>query len=278
MRAKEFVRESGRRLASQGKEVSRVYPEDFKKAKASLDPLLKQAGITAGWTAGGAGSFDPEHPYGGGGRASSGDIDIMIDPDDLQAAFPVDLEQYNQATQALGARAFANVMASPERQEKLAQTASKWALAQYMTKNGYPTDPGTLTVEYGADGKIFSVDLILRPRTAWELHAHDFSQDPEMRGGQLFTDVYPTLVRLASKTTQIDPRTGEEKGSLQYSPDRGLVDRATGQVVAINKNDIAKILLGPKATARDMSSISGIRRALSQDPEKLAQVFPDSTN
>ena len=277
MKITELLFESGKRLAKQGIEISRVDKVAFLKAKSILDPILKKAKLKAGWTAGGAGSFDPEHPYGGGGRDDSGDIDIMIDPENLLRSFPPNIEEYNKASpKPLGPKAMANTLADPNKKARLELAASKWALASYMTQNGFPTDPGTLTVEYSADGKSHSVDLIVRPESAWELHAHDFTRDPGMKGGQLFTDVYPTLVKLASKSTFVDPKTGEEKGSLQYSPDRGLVDRETNQVVAINKNDIAKILLGPQATARDMSSISGIRDALKNDPAKLSQVFPQS--
>jgi hypothetical protein len=102
-----------------------------------------------------------------------------------------------------------------------------------------------------------------------------------MRGGQLFTDIYPTLAKIASSTTFIDAKTGEEKGNLQYSPDKGLVNRDNGEVVAIDKGQIAKILLGPAATARDLSSISGIRDALQKDPQKWAKtkhLFPSSSD
>ena len=274
MRISELL-ESGKRLAKQGIEISRVDKDAFMKAKSIIKPLLDKAKLMSGWTAGGAGSFDPEHPYGGGGRTDSGDIDIMIDPQNLLKSFPPDIEAYNNASaKPLGPKAMANAMADPAKKSRIELSASKWALATYMTNNGLPTDPGTLTVEYSADGKSHSVDLIVRPKESWELHAHDFTRDPEMKGGQLFTDVYPTLVKLASKSTFIDPKTGEEKGSLQYSPDRGLVDRETNDVVAINKNDIAKILLGPTATARDMSSISGIKDALKNQPDKLRLVFP----
>jgi hypothetical protein len=268
--------ESAKRLAKAGVDVSRVTRQDFVTAKNSLNPLLKKAGLNAYWAAGGAGSFDPEHPYGGGGREDSGDIDILVDPNNLLKSFPIDIEEYNKASEKpLGAKAMANVMADANKKLALQLKASKWGLASYLTKNGFETDPGTLTVNYSAGGKNFSVDIIPRPKDAWELHTHDFTRDPEMKGGQLFTDVYPTLVKLASKSTFIDPKTGEEKGSLQYSPDRGLVDRETNKVVAINKNDIAKILLGPNATAKDMSSVSGIRDALKNQPEKLRQVFPN---
>jgi hypothetical protein len=93
-----------------------------------------------------------------------------------------------------------------------------------------------------------------------------------MRGGDLWTDLYPVLAKLASKTVFTDPRTGEEKGNIQFSPDKGLVDRDTNKVIAIDKNDIAKILLGPQFSAKDLSSITGIRNALSKQPEKLSKL------
>jgi hypothetical protein len=273
MRIKEIILEAGKRLAAQGVEVSRVNKDDFLTAKAALDPLLKKAGITGGWTAGGAGSFDPEHPYGGGGRDDSGDIDIMVDPQNLVQRFPPDVEAYNAASKKpIGPKAMATAMADPAKKAKIELSASKWALASYMTQNGFNTDPGTLTVEYAAGGKTFSVDLLLRPRDAWDLHTHDFSTDKTMRGGDLWTQMYPVLAKLASQKTYVDPKTGEEKGNIQFSPDRGLVDRDTNQVIAINKDDIAKILLNPQATARDLASMSGIRAALAKSPDKLSKL------
>jgi len=273
MKIFELLIESGKRLASQGVEVSRVNKEDFNAAKNVLNPILIKAGIKAGWTAGGAGSFDPEHDYGGGGREDSGDIDIMIDPTELVKQFPPNVEAYNAASKKpIGPKAMASAMADPAKKAKIEMSASKWALATYMSKNGFITDPGTLTVEYTAGGQSFSVDLIIRPRNAWPLHTHDFVTDPKMRGGDLWTQMYPVLAKLASQKTFVDPKTGEEKGNLQFSPDRGLVDRDTDKVIAINKDDIAKILLHPQATARDLASMTGIRNALSKQPEKLSKL------
>jgi hypothetical protein len=264
--------ESGKRLASRGVDVSRVNKDEFLAAKNVINPVLQKAGLKAGWTAGGAGSFDPEHPY-GGGRDDSGDIDIMIDPEELLQKFPLDIEKYNAALEKpAGAKAMANTLADPAKKAKLQMTASKWALADHMSRHGLDTDPGTLTVQYSAGGKHFSVDLIVRPRSAWPLHTHDFTKDPGMRGGDLWVDLYPTLTKISSKTIFVDPKTGEEKGNLQYSPDRGLVDRDTNEVIAIDKNDIAKILIGPEATARDISSITGIKTALQKHPEKWAKM------
>jgi hypothetical protein len=86
--------------------------------------------------------------------------------------------------------------------------------------------------------------------------------------------MYPVLAKLASKTVYTDPKTGEEKGNIQFSPDRGLVDRDTNKVIAINKDDIAKILLGPQFSSRDLASMTGIRNALAKQPEKLSKLPP----
>lgn len=268
------VAEAGKRLSKQGVDVSRVNREDFFHIKSTLNPLLQKAGLTTGWTSGGAGSFDPEHMFGGGGREDSGDVDIMVDPKDLMKNFPIDIEEYNQKSpKPLGPKAMANVLADPKKVAKLKLSASKWALADYLTKNGFPTDPGTLTVQFSKGDIHYSVDLIIRPSSAWALHTHDFTRDPGMRGGDLW-NIYPKLAKLASKTTFVDPKTGEEKGNLQYSPDHGIVDRDTGKVVAIEKNEIARILIGPEANARDISSLSGLRDALQRYPEKWAAIRP----
>lgn len=259
-------------MAAAGVEVSRVNREEFLHIKNKLNPLLQKAGIKAGWTSGGAGSFDPEHEYGGGGREDSGDVDIMIDPQELLDKFAPDLEEYNRnSSKPLGAKAFSNMMADDSKKQAFTLKGAKWALSRYMTHNGFETDPGTLTVNFSGDGKNYSVDLIVRPRSAWPLHTHDFTRDPGMRGGDLWVNIYPLLAKVASKTVFTDPKTGEEKGNLQFSPDRGLVDRDSNEVVAIKKDDIAKILLGPDATGRDLASLSGIRDQLEKNPEKWSK-------
>jgi len=272
------IAEAGKRLAAAGVDVSRITKDAFLTAKAKINPILKKAGISAGWTSGGAGSFDPEHPYSGTLRQDSGDVDIMIDPQELVKKFPADIAQWNAASaKPLGPKAIDNAMADPAKKAGLQMKASKAALAAFMTQNGLPTDPGTLTLEYTAGGKHYSVDLIVRPRSAWMLHTHDFSLDQNMRGGDLWNDLYAALTKVSSPQQFTDPKTGEVKGSLQFSPDHGLVDRTTGKVVAIDKDQIAKILIGPEAKARDISSLTGIKNALQKYPKKwdaVKQFYP----
>jgi len=278
MNFREFFTEAGKILSKQGIELSRVNKQDFLTAKAKLNPILQRAGLTAGWTAGGAGSFDPEHPYGGGGRDDSGDIDILIDPVELIQKFPKDIAEYvkefnarakTEGKKPIGDVALNNALAIPAKKSELQISASKWELAKYMSQNGYETTPGTLTLQYSVNGKNHSVDLILRPKSAWELHTHDFTKDAGMRGSDLWLKIYPLLAKLASKTKlPPDPKTGEEKGNLQFSPERGVVDRNTNEVITSNKNEIAKLLLGPDASAVDLASLSGIKNKLMNQPEK----------
>lgn len=272
-----MINEAGKRLAAAGVEVSRVTREAFLAAKEKINPLLTKKGIKAGWTSGGAGSFDPEHPYPGTLRQDSGDIDIMIDPENLLKQFPVDAEtyiqQWNKTTdKPKGPKAIATILSDPAKTRQWELSGSKAALADYMTSMGLPTDRGTLTVEYVADDKHYSVDLIVRPESSWPLHTHDFSLDPQMRGSDLWDELYATLTKISSPQTFTDPKTGETKGNYQFSPDKGLVNRDTGEIIAVNKDQIAKILLGPEATARELSSLSGIKNALKRHPDKLAAV------
>lgn len=269
------IQEAGKRLASAGVDLSRVDKAAYLAAKAKINPILQKAGMAAGWTSGGAGSFDPEHPYPGTLRTDSGDIDIMIDPQELLQKFPADIEQWNAASdKPMGPKAMANALSDPAKKSKLQMSASKAALADYMTTNGMDTDPGTLTVHYTAGGKSYSIDLIVRPRAGWSLHTHDFSQDVGMRGGDLWNEIYPALAKVSSQKQIVDPKTGEAKGNFQFSPEHGLVDRETGQVVAsgAEKDKIAQFLIGPEASARDISSLSGIKNALQRYPEKWAAV------
>jgi len=271
MNFKEFFTEAGKVLTKQGVEVSRVTEQDFLTARSKLKPLLQKAGLDSYWGAGGAGSFDPEHLYGGGGRKDSGDIDILVDPLEVVHTFPMDIEEfakeYNHTVEKpIGPKALANALTNPVKRQELQLKASKWALAKYMSDNGYPTTTSSseLTVNYSDNGKTHSVDLIMRPRKAWPLHTHDFTKDPNMRGGDLWNDLYPALAILASDT--IDPKTG--KGNLQYSPNHGLVNRETGEVVTVNKDEMAAMLLGPGATGRDLASLTGIKNKLINHPEK----------
>lgn len=268
-----------KRLAKQGIKLSRISKNDFIYIKSLLNPLLTQAGITPGWTSGSSGSFDPDHAYGGGGKIDAGDVDVMIDPTELLLAFPIDVKLYNvQLSNPLGKKALENLESSYSKYQKFQLSASKWALAQYLTNQGLTTTNGTLVTHIVNQNKNYSVDLLLRPRYSWIYHTHDFTLDPDMRGSDLWSEIYPNLAKISSDFIFVDQKSKKEKGNLQFSPDRGLVNRITNVIITTDKNEIAKILIGPDATDRDLSSLTRLKISLEKYPHKwnaIKQFFPE---
>jgi hypothetical protein len=111
-------------------------------------------------------------------------------------------------------------------------------------------------------GTYVQVDVMVIPNAAQvaPFHQHGPSgqyNDPEFRGGQLFI-MYSSLSKALG---------------LKFSPFEGkLVNRDTNEVVATDKDTVAKILLNPRATAADMASVKSIMRALANDPQKEAKL------
>ena len=56
------------------------------------------------------------------------------------------------------------------------------------------------------------------------------------------------------------------------SPYKGLVDRETKELITSNKDQIAKIIIGPNASAEDMGSVHSILSALRSDPNKYKAI------
>ena len=179
-----------------------------------------------------------------GFKDSSGDMDIFIDA--------------SQAIKILGAK-----------DEK----SAKVLLKNWVEKKGYQSALSGRNVHVRIplpDGSAGQTDLMIIPNAAKvaPFHTHGPSgqyNDPEFKGGQLFI-MYSSLAKALN---------------LKFSPFEGkLVDRTTNEVVADNKDDVAKILLNPSATAADLASVKSIIKALANDPkkeEKLAQAKADAT-
>ena len=56
------------------------------------------------------------------------------------------------------------------------------------------------------------------------------------------------------------------------SPYKGLVDRDTKELITNNKDEIAKVLIGPEATAQELSSVGAILDALKPYPQKYDEI------
>lgn len=263
MKIHELLQEMSQKAAEKmGVTVSRVTKKDFKEIKDKLSKILLAVGVKhADWTMGGAGIWDETHPYydPNNKKKDSGDIDVMLDEKDVQRAFS-------------------------DKDIK----GSKQQLSQALTEKGIKNNGASLNcvIEFG-QGKYAQVDLIVKPDAAAAIKGHqmDYSTDPNMRGADLWLEIWPTLVKMTpspiSGKTEIVDAKGKTNSALQLSPDKGVVDRETGKVIIswADKDGIAKLMVGTHASARDISSLSGLERVLKVIPKKwnaVKHLFPQS--
>lgn len=179
------------------------------------------------------------HPIGSAGKKDvSSDMDVLIDADELMAALPA-------------------------KELKL----SKKALEDYFKEQGlFAARTGVsihVGIPTGEGNSVTQVDImaVQNAAAAVPLHTHDYSQDPTMKGGTLH-GMWADLANLSS--------TPEE--SLMISPYKGLVNRATKELITANKDEIAKRIIGPTATAQDMGSVTAMLNALKPYPQKYQAI------
>ena len=178
-----------------------------------------------------------------GYKVESGDMDVFVDATEVQQFFN----------------------AKDDKQTKI-------ELRKFIEAQGYQCALSGRNVHVRMpvpDGSFVQVDVMVIPdagRVA-PFHQHGLSgqyNDPEFKGGELFI-LYSSIAKALG---------------LKFSPFEGkLVDRTTNEVVANNKDAVAKILLNPNATGADLASVKTILKALANDPrkeEKLAQAREDA--
>lgn len=186
------------------------------------------------------------YPIGSAGHKEvSSDIDALIDAKELMTAFPA-------------------------KELKI----SRKALEDHFKSQGlFAARTGVsihVGVPIGDTDQLVQVDLMAveNAEAAQPLHTHDYS-DPQMKGGTLH-GMWADLANMSS----VD---GHE--SVMMSPYKGLVDRTTKELVTNNKDAIAKIIIGPAASAADMGNPQRVLAALKQYPEKYKAIkdkyFPE---
>jgi hypothetical protein len=275
--------ESGAALDKLGIQVERIVKQQFEQVRAKLEPALSKLGLDArfklGWTMGSAGSWAKEHPYfdPNSVKTDAGDIDVMIDASDLLDAFPPQVKPYrNEPGEA---KRFADSLKS-----------SKEQLSKWLSDNGFPNTGAQLNLNFNLGGQNIQVDLIVKKDAANAIAGHqmDYSKDVGMKGSDLWNNIWPDLVRMTpnprtGKTSLgTDPKTGKNISALQLSPDTGIVDRETGDVIVpfSQKDKMAELMVGPGVTGREISSVSGLKAALQRvAPKKfqaVAQYFPQA--
>ena len=230
----------------------RLSPQQFLEIKKQLQPILASLGDSGFWRAGGAGSFDPEHRFAKKGttKLDSGDVDVFVDTDKIKQKLNI----------------------APEADDK----AVRVALAQHMSKH-FPTLQIGKNVHIGlptgqeVEGlpTYFQVDLMTM-KSAHDIgqhHEHDYSvKDTPYKG-------VDQQLALASLVNTIP---GHPLRTFQYDGFGGaLKNRATGEVITHNIDEIAKIVLGANASADDLGNAESIIAAVGGINSPRLQQFRD---
>ena len=172
-------------------------------------------------------------------KVPPGDIDLMIESDDL-------VKQFKTAG------------------EKDPVKAAKKALEEYLKHKGYESAMSGRNVHVGIpfDGGIAQVDymVIEDVPTVAPYHQHGprgSYDDPEFKGSDIFILMNSIGKALGLK---FDAFSGK------------LMRRDDNTVVAKDRDAVAKILLNPTATADDLNSVKTILKALKNDPDRDAKL------
>lgn len=176
------------------------------------------------------------YPIGSAGHKDvSKDLDVLIDAGELIKVFPLaDLK------------------------------ASKKALEDHFKQCGLFAARTGVSVHVGIpidnSGDVAQVDIMAveNAKDVVALHNHDYDSEPELKGGTM----HAIWADLANLTTL------PNHPSLMMSPYKGLLDRTTRELIASDKDQIAKIIIGPNATVHDMGCITSILKALENNPDK----------
>lgn len=266
-----IIREGGEAIKKLGVTASRVNKAEFFQIVDEVTALLKKAKITElNWTMGSAGIWHPSHPYHDPNvkKDSAGDVDVLVDLNAVMTAFPPD--------DAAIMKKKRRKPLTPEKLHDERVVSSKQQLSDWLINKGINNTGAALNLAYPIDNKFAEVDIIVKPNAAQAVGGHqmDYASDPTMRGSDLWLEVWPTLVKMTPNPlngkTEIVDANGQTTSALQLSPDRGVVDRETDKVIAswANKDKVAKIMVGPHANGRDISSRVGLKRVLQQVPDK----------
>jgi hypothetical protein len=174
-----------------------------------------------------------------GYKVESGDIDIMIEADDLVALFQ---------TQA----------------EKEPVKSAKKALENYFRAKGLESvtkgNNVHIGIPYGSALAQVDVMVIADASLVAPYHQHGLRgmyADPEFKGQPIFILMNSIGKALGLKFDAFGAK---------------LMRREDNVVVARDRDSVAKILLNPRATGEDLNSVKSIMRALEADPQKDAKL------
>lgn len=231
----------------------RLSPQQFLEIKKQLQPILGELGDPGFWRSGGAGSFDPEHRYAKKGttKIDSGDVDVFVDTDKIKPALGLPTDADDKAVR----QALARHMSAQFPTLQIGKNVHV-GLPTGHEINGLPT--------------YFQVDLMTMK------HAHDIGQHHEHDYSVKDTP-YKGVDQQLALSSLVNSIPGHPPRTFQYDGFGGaLKNRATGDVISHNIEEIAKLVLGPNASADDLGNAESIIAAVGgvQSP-RLAQFRDD---
>ena len=156
----------------------------------------------------------------------SGDLDMIVDLADLQQA-------YNM----------------PDEEAKVIRKK----LRQHFDLAGFTTgQSGTsVHVEGPMGDHTHQVDIMVvaNAETASKFHTHNIPDGSKFKG----VNKMITIAKLA------------KDAGMKWSPYKGLVNRETDELISSNLDDIAKRLISPNASGKDLGSVEAIISALGKE-------------
>lgn len=232
----------------------KLSPETFLQVKSKLQPVLAEIGDTGKWTAGGAGSWDPEHRFKAKGthKIESGDVDVFIDTALVKRKLGLDPAMDDKAV----------------RKEVYNRMSQKFPATQIGTNvhigypAGYEVDVPALGTKLPA---YYQIDLMTMEH-AHEIvkhHEHDYSvKDTPYKG----VDQQLAMASLVNTIPGYPERTWQYHGFggvlKPRDPASGVL-LPTGKPQERNIDTIAKIILNnPQASHDDLGNVESIVAAV----------------
>jgi len=186
-----------------------------------------------------------------GYKIESGDIDLMVDAEEVVALFKTE-------------------------NEKDPVKAAKQKLKDYFNSkgieanvNGRNVSIGVEYTDYASQKKTAQVDVMVIHDASivapWHQHGpRGMYDDPEFKGSEVFMLISSIAKHLGLKFDAFGAK---------------LMRRDDNQVVGRTREQVAKILLGPEAQESDLNSVKAIMKSLQSDPDresKIAQAKQDA--
>jgi len=139
---------------------------------------------------------------------------------------------------------------------------ARWAMAQGQDPKDWVRKSGTAVhfktpIGGNADNGFVQTDFMLLNNVPWSKFVLGaMPPDSQYKGRERNVMMNSIAKSLGYKLNQV----------------AGIADRATNQIISADPDQVAKILLNPRATSKDLASVESIAQALATDPKRDAKL------